>query len=102
MAWSLHAIEQTQSREHRVDGVGWLKFDSTQVPTHRQVPTYLRGQQDVYLRGSPGQEGFWQPRVEVGAPQERDERRSVRRRKAANAQVQGGPQGVRVRVEINQ
>ena len=33
MAWNLHAIEQTQSRERRrVDGVGRLKFDSHTAP----------------------------------------------------------------------
>ena len=39
MAWNLDAIEQTQLwRQHRVDGVKRLKFDSTQEGTILHVP----------------------------------------------------------------
>ena len=39
MAWSLHAVEQTQlRRQHRVDGVGRLNFISTQEGTILHVP----------------------------------------------------------------
>ena len=40
MAWTLHAIEQTQvRRQHRVDGAGRPKFDSTQVDVKEDEKT---------------------------------------------------------------
>jgi hypothetical protein len=58
MAWKLHAIEQTQlRRQHCVDGVGRLKFDSTQFRTKPRANTKTTTTNDGRLLRRIGSSG---------------------------------------------